>query len=242
MHKSTFVCAVFVVGVVLIMMCYADVDRGFPKPIAAEFPGVWEAGIDAAYLNTHTNKVYFFRGNQFVRGTPGRGVDRGYPKTIGQDEDFPNEWRDGIDAAMFDHTRNRVYFFKGNKCIRYTLQSPERHPILTGQIPSGSGSMTRTVSGYIETNEGRSEYVHIYAFQYVSISSNRSLLSHNGSRSFGGILGDEDEYTLRGIAGNWVIYQGPRFAVAIPWDDEHGIYVAEGLVGPRGAGWQLITR
>src|SRR5689334_16052762 len=36
-------------------------DPGFPKPIAGNWPGLWDRDIDAAY-NAGAGKAYFFKG------------------------------------------------------------------------------------------------------------------------------------------------------------------------------------
>jgi len=63
------------------------VDPGYPKPIAGSWPGLAEIfpdGIDAAVL-WPDDKVYFFKGDQYVRYSMDRdpkGVDPGYPQQI----------------------------------------------------------------------------------------------------------------------------------------------------------------
>jgi hypothetical protein len=64
------------------------VDLG-PNPIAGNWPGLAEAfpnGIDAAFLKPDDGKVYFLKGDQYVRYSMDqdpKGVDPGYPKQIG---------------------------------------------------------------------------------------------------------------------------------------------------------------
>jgi len=58
---------------------------GYPKPIKGNWPGLIEAfplGIDAA-VAWPNDKVYFFKGGQYVRYTMGSGVDPGYPQSNG---------------------------------------------------------------------------------------------------------------------------------------------------------------
>jgi hypothetical protein len=76
--------------------------------------------IDAALHSG--SKSYFFEGNRYIRVTrgdtgPGTG-DAGYPATIstwGWPSGFGS---DGIDAALYSHTK--CYFFDGNQYIRVT--------------------------------------------------------------------------------------------------------------------------
>ena len=81
----------------------------------------WPSGftdIDAALFYTN-GKAYFFKGNQYIRYTPGSGVNSGYPKPIaGNWKKWPSGFTD-IDGAFVYHN-DKAYFFKGNQYIRYT--------------------------------------------------------------------------------------------------------------------------
>jgi matrix metalloproteinase-14 (membrane-inserted) len=60
------------------------VDLGYPKPINAQtWPGmIWTDGIDDAVM-WNNNKVFFFKGNQFIRyDIAADRADPGYPKPI----------------------------------------------------------------------------------------------------------------------------------------------------------------
>ncbi|MGH3971720.1 MAG: hemopexin repeat-containing protein, partial [Pseudonocardiaceae bacterium] len=64
----------------------AKVDDGYPLPIAGNWKGFSEAGfsdgVDAA-VNWGNGKVYFFRGDRYVRFTVAAAkVDDGYPLPI----------------------------------------------------------------------------------------------------------------------------------------------------------------
>jgi hypothetical protein len=75
--------------------------------------------FDAAVVAPN-DKLYLFRGPQYVRVTPGQGVDPGYPKPIvGNWGDWPDEFAGGIDAVML-YTDDKLYFFKGSKYLSYT--------------------------------------------------------------------------------------------------------------------------
>ena len=59
-------------------------DSGYPKSIAGNWggwPSSFTTGIDAAVLRDN-GKLYFFKGNQYIRHTFGAGMDSGYPKSI----------------------------------------------------------------------------------------------------------------------------------------------------------------
>jgi hypothetical protein len=62
-----------------------QVDDGHPQPIAGNWPGFDEAGfgdgVDAA-INWGNGKVYFFRGDVYLRYSVGVAVDEGYPQAI----------------------------------------------------------------------------------------------------------------------------------------------------------------
>ena len=78
------------------------VDSGYPKPIAGNWPGVsgtgFENGLDAA-INYGNNKVYFFRGDKYLRlDLVNKSVDAGYPKAIAGN--WPGIYASGIDAAL----------------------------------------------------------------------------------------------------------------------------------------------
>jgi hypothetical protein len=97
-------------------------DAGYPATISTwGWPsGFGSDGIDAALYSG--SKSYFFDGNQYIRvtrGDTGPGtVDLGYPATI-SNWGWPSGFgSDGIDAALYSHTK--CYFFDGNQYIRVT--------------------------------------------------------------------------------------------------------------------------
>ncbi|TFD53972.1 hypothetical protein E3T55_04595 [Cryobacterium frigoriphilum] len=99
-------------------------DAGYPKKIAGNWPGFpasFQAGVDAALWSGPTNKVYFFKGNQYLRVDPANGwaVEAGYPKPIaGNWPGFPASFAAGVDVALWSPTTQRIYFFKGNQYLR----------------------------------------------------------------------------------------------------------------------------
>ncbi len=79
-----------------------NVDDCYPKPIAGNWPG-WPAhftlGIDAALWSELNQKVYVFRGAQYIRIDPSAGwnVDAGYPRWINKNwMPFPEKHEIGI--------------------------------------------------------------------------------------------------------------------------------------------------
>jgi hypothetical protein len=101
-----------------------NVDPGYPKPIANNWPGFppnFAAGIDAALYSKPNQKLYFFKGSQYIRVDPNIGwnVDPGYPKPIaGNWPGFSVEFADGIDASAWSDFNERIYFFKATRYIR----------------------------------------------------------------------------------------------------------------------------
>jgi hypothetical protein len=63
-----------------------EVDAGFPKLIAGNWPGLpndYTSRIDAALMRVDTNKIYFFNDRTYVRySNVSDGVDAGYPNWI----------------------------------------------------------------------------------------------------------------------------------------------------------------
>lgn len=96
-------------------------DNGYPKKIKGnwqKWPDSFTKGIDAA-VEWNTGKMYFFKGDQYIRHTFNKGMDSGYPKKIkGNWKKFPTDYTKGVDAAIY-WTNGRAYFFKGDRYIRY---------------------------------------------------------------------------------------------------------------------------
>jgi hypothetical protein len=99
-------------------------DAGYPKPIAGNWPGFpaeFADGVDAGLWSNTNQKIYFFKGDEYIRVDPGSGwdVDPSYPKPIaGNWPGFPAEFADGVDSATFANFNQRIYFFRGKRYIR----------------------------------------------------------------------------------------------------------------------------
>ena len=101
----------------------STVDADYPKPIAGNWhnlPADFTAGIDAAFWHKTKDKIYMFKGDQYVRLTE-TTMDEGYPKPIaGNWHDVPSSFEEGIDAVFMHHGTNKIYMFKGDQYIRLT--------------------------------------------------------------------------------------------------------------------------
>ena len=61
---------------------YVHDRTGYPYSIAKGWDGLWSKGIDAA-INWGNGKVYFFKGNQYMRyDIASNKFDPGYPRRI----------------------------------------------------------------------------------------------------------------------------------------------------------------
>ena len=101
----------------------STVDAGYPQPIAGNWHGLpdnFASGLDAALYRSSNNKLYFFKGSQYVRLT-GSTVDAGYPQPIaGNWHGLPASFQQGIDAAFLRESNGKIYMFKGNQYVRLT--------------------------------------------------------------------------------------------------------------------------
>ena len=104
----------------------AKIGDGYPLTISGNFANGWPqswSSIDAA-ANIGAEKVYFFKGNQYLRyDTKSGKVDNGYPLAI--QGNFCNNWPSGwanVDAAVNLENGN-IYFFRGRDYIRYNIQT-----------------------------------------------------------------------------------------------------------------------
>ena len=106
----------------------SKMDPGYPLPIAGNWPGLpasFNAGIDAALMRKSNGKIYFFKGDQYVRfSSVSAGVDPGYPAPIaGNWAGLPANFNTGIDAALWRNSNSKIYFFKGTEYVRVNTDS-----------------------------------------------------------------------------------------------------------------------
>ena len=90
----------------------------------ANWPGLPEGfyrGFDAALWSEPNDKIYFFKGREYVRVNPANGwpMDDGYPKPIaGNWPGFPAAFTSGVDAALWGEPNGKIYFFRDDEYIR----------------------------------------------------------------------------------------------------------------------------
>ena len=97
------------------------VDQGYPQPIAGNWPGftpAFASGVDASVV-WNNRKVYFFKGNQYLRyDIAADKVDQGYPLPIAGH--WPGLWEENIEAGVV-WPNGKAFFFKGSQYIRYDI-------------------------------------------------------------------------------------------------------------------------
>ena len=84
-------------------------------------PASFREGIDAALWRTSNQKVYLFKGGQYVRLT-GVTMDDTYPLPV-SNWNLPDDWSSGIDAALMRLDTGQIYFFRGRRFIQMTSVS-----------------------------------------------------------------------------------------------------------------------
>jgi hypothetical protein len=122
------------------------VDIGYPRQIAGNWWGFSEtgfaSGIDAG-VKWWNGKIYFFRGDQYIRYDIARGrVDPGYPLPIAGY--WPGMSEAGftcdIDAAV-TWWNGKVYFFRGAHYLRYDIQQDRVDPRYPRSISGSWGGL-----------------------------------------------------------------------------------------------------
>lgn len=108
-----------------------EIDPGYPRPYAEEFPGLPFERVDAA-LELGRDAIFFFSGNKYVRfNLRTNRVDDGYPDLIHK------RWQgvtfDRIDAAIY-WGNAKVYFFKEDQHIRFDMVTLRADPGYPRQI------------------------------------------------------------------------------------------------------------
>jgi len=106
------------------------VDAGYPRPVAGNWHGMAEVGfadrVDAA-IKWWNGKIYFFRGNQYVRYDIATDqVDTGYPLPIAGNWPGMAEagFGDGVDAAV-TWWNGKAFFFRGDQYVSYDIATDQ---------------------------------------------------------------------------------------------------------------------
>lgn len=151
------------------------IDEGYPKKISgnwADLPADFASGIDAALYRSSNNKLYFFKGNKYVRLT-GSTMDSGYPKSIaGNWSGLPANFQQGIDAALLRKSNGKIYLFKGNQYVRLTDTAVD--PGYPKPIAGNWPGLPNTFTSGIDAALMRSDTNQIYFFRgrkYVRYSN-----------------------------------------------------------------------
>lgn len=146
-------------------------------------------GIDAAILWPN-NKVYFFKGSQYLRFDAAENrVDQAPNGIAAGWGNWPASWADGIDGAHMMPNYRYAYFFKGSQYLRFDLQTnrvSDGYPTeLPGNWNGWPADWTTGIDGCI----------------YWPI--NQKVYFFKGSNFFGyDLVADRAEAVLP-IAGNW---------------------------------------
>jgi TolB-like protein len=99
-------------------------------PISSSSKSIYHAKSStlSGAVNWGNGKVYFFRGNQYIRYDIAAGrSDPGYPKPINSGTWPGMIWVDGIDAVV-NWGNGKAYFFRGNQYMRYDIASDRADP------------------------------------------------------------------------------------------------------------------
>ena len=104
--------------------------------------------------------------------------------------------------------------------------------ILSSLSLSYAQSMSKSCSGTMRYCDDlgicTDEYFYLYAYQYVKFSNGQLKRSRHRFNFRGYVLGEEDYYQFSGVVSeNHLIYTGPDFDLAIPWDEQFPIYMVK---------------
>lgn len=107
-----------------------QLESGYPRPIREGFPGIPD-NIDAAFVWSGNGRIFFVKGGNYYRYSPGIGADAGYPKSLSSWTGLPSRI-----SAAFQWTNRRTYFFSGTQYYRFddiNFRTESGYPRNTGQ-------------------------------------------------------------------------------------------------------------
>jgi hypothetical protein len=157
---------------------------GDEKPIANNWPGLWEDGVDAA-IHWGKDTYYFFKGDEVMRYYPAApGIPEGAREKKKISAGWPGLWADGIDAAV-NWSDQIAYFFKGDKYQRYDKSPSLRfHYPGVNSFAEGARPPKLTWTSWIGIQmDAMAEHV------WVSVTDNRTNRTVKGRSEHTGKLG-----------------------------------------------------
>ncbi len=186
----------FFKGSQYVRMTGADMDTGYPQPIAGNWKGLnasFNAGIDAAVWRPSNGKIYFFKGNQYARLTDTE-MDAGYPTSIsGNWKELPASFTSGIDAALWHADKEKIYLFKGNQYAR-----------MSNGVACLMSSNVAEVCGYTPSHLGWEAFMaRIDASVYRGDNNKTYLFSREWYARFSTVGGEMDEGYPKLIRNHW---------------------------------------
>ncbi|WP_299609289.1 hemopexin repeat-containing protein [uncultured Tateyamaria sp.] len=146
------------------------VDPGYPKDIKDhwDLPAQFESGVDAACWREKNQKIYLFKGSEYVRVDPETfAADPGYPKQIAVGwKNIDPDFAEGVDAVLGHKGNNSIYMFKGSQYIKFTNGSSTMAPGYPKPIADhwGGGDLGKFANG-IDCAFWRDSTSKIYMFR-----------------------------------------------------------------------------
>jgi hypothetical protein len=192
----------------------------YPRSIAGGWAGLFPS-VDAAFYRGK-GRAYFFSGDQYCRFTVlNNAVDAGYPKPIAGN--WPGMagtgFETGVDAAVC-WGNEKVYFFKGNRYLRYDLTADAVDPgyplPIAGNWRAISGTgFEKGIDAAINYGNGKAYFFRGDAYVRVDLATK----------------GVDAGYP-KPIAGNWPGVFTSGISAALEWP--HALVAPGGLRAPTG--------
>ena len=124
--------------------------------------------------------------------------------------------------------------------LNMTAEAQPQSGMESAFVGAESGSMNKDCAGELQVCDGKSacrtEAFSISATQYAYVD-NGALKTETHTLVLKGALAQSGEPRIIGVSGKWVLYQGEKFKLAIPWNKAYPIYVQQTDV--LNAQWQV---